>query len=220
MSKGLGILLGIGGVILLAILWVMGAYNGLVSTQEEVKNRWADVETQYQRRMDLIPNIVASVKGSANFEQGTLEKVIEARSAWAKAKTGGDVGGQIAAANSFDSALSRLLVTVEAYPDLKSTQAFRDLNTALEGTENRIAVARKDFNASVKVYNLGIRQFPSVIIASIFNFKEWAFFESEEGAEKAPKVEFDFNGSAAPVVPAPAAPATGTPAPAVAPAVQ
>lgn len=190
MKKGIIVLLVIIGIIVFSGLWLWSGYNGLVSNQEIVINKWADVETQYQRRMDLVPNIVNTVKGSANFEQSTLQAVVEARSAWAKAKSAGDIGGAINAANSFDSALSRLLVTVEAYPDLKSTQAFRDLMTVLEGTENRIAVARRDFNEAVKNYNLKIRQFPSNMVAGMFGFEKWNFFESEEGAEKVPEVKF------------------------------
>ncbi|MBI5742706.1 MAG: LemA family protein [Candidatus Niyogibacteria bacterium] len=187
MKKSLIIVL---AVLALAAVWVFSSYNSLVSVDEGVKNKWADVETQYQRRMDLIPNVVNTVKGSANFEQSTLQAVVEARSAWANAKASRDINAETAAAQSFDSALSRLLVTVEAYPNLKSTEAFRDLTTELEGTENRVAVARRDFNAAVKDYNLVIRRFPSNLVAKIFNFDLRSSFEATNGAEKAPEVKF------------------------------
>lgn len=183
-------MLAVVGVLAVVALWIGGGYNGLVSTDENVKNKWADVEVQYQRRMDLIPNIVNTVKGAANFEQKTLNDVISARSAWAQAKNTGDINGEVAAATNFDGALSRLLVTVEAYPDLKATAAFRDLTTELEGTENRVAVARRDYNAAVKDYNLKTRQFPSNILAGIFNFNERTSFEAQQGAETAPAVNF------------------------------
>lgn len=190
MKKSSIILLVIVGVLVIFGFWLWSSYNGLISGEEMVKNKWADVEVQYQRRMDLIPNIVNTVKGSANFEQETLQAVVEARSAWAQAKSSGDIGGAINAANSFDSALSRLLVTVEAYPNIKSTQAFTDLMTTLEGTENRISVARRDFNEAVKNYNLKLRRFPTNIVANLFNFESWNFFEAKDGSESAPEVKF------------------------------
>jgi LemA protein len=187
MKKAIIILIAIAAVL---VSLVFSSYNALVSADEGVKNKWADVETQYQRRIDLIPNIVNTVKGAANFEQSTLQAVVAARSAWASAKSSGDINAQTAAAQSFDSSLSRLLVTVEAYPNLKSTEAFRDLTTELEGTENRISVARRDFNAAVKDYNLVIRRFPSNIIAGAFGFNLRSSFEATTGAEKAPEVKF------------------------------
>jgi LemA protein len=178
--------------------WVSGTYNALVTTNELVSNRFADIEAQYQRRMDLIPNIVETVKGSAGFEQSTLQQVVAARSAWAQAKSAGNVAGQFAAANAFDSSLSRLLVTIEAYPNIKSTQAFSDLTTALEGTENRIAVARRDYNEAVKNYNLKTKTFPSNLIAGMYDFEPKTFFEADSGAKKAPDVKFDFNPTTSP----------------------
>ncbi len=180
---------GVVAAVLLVVLWFWGGFNGLVSGQEGMKNKWADVQTQYQRRVDLVPNLVNTVKGASEFEQSTITAVVEARSAWAKAQSG-SVNDQVKAAGGFDSALSRLLVTVEAYPQLKATEAYRDLMTQLEGTENRVAVARRDFNEAVRIYNLTVRSFPSNIVASLFKFELGESFKAAEGAENAPKVDF------------------------------
>lgn len=193
MSNTWKILAALGGVVVLIALWVMGTYNSLVTLDESVNEKWAAVETQYQRRFDLIPNLVSTVQGSANFEQSTLTAVTEARSAWAQSKSSGDISGQIEAANSFDSALSRLLVTVEAYPEIKSTEAFLQLNDQLEGTENRISFAREEYNTITKDYNITVRRFPATIIASFLGFDQRTMFESSEGAENAIDVNFDFN---------------------------
>lgn len=179
------------GIAVLIILWAIASYNGFVTAKGNVDRQWAQVETQYQRRVDLVPNLVSTVKGAANFEQETFRQVTEARSAWAQAKTIGDRSGQITAANSFDSALSRLLVTVEAYPQLQATQAFRDLMTQLEGTENRISVARKDYNDAVFAYNVKVQRFPGLLAATIFGFSPEASFEAQEGADVAPPVNFE-----------------------------
>ena len=179
------------GALVLIGLWLMSAYNGLVTAKGATGNAWAQVETQYQRRMDLIPNLVSTVKGAANFEQETFTQVTQARTNWAQAKTIGDRTQQIEAAQTFDSALSRLLVTVEAYPQLQATQAFRDLMTQLEGTENRIAVARKDFNDAVFSYNVRVQKFPGMLAAKLFGFTTEKAFEAVEGSEVAPKVQFD-----------------------------
>ncbi len=178
------------GVALLFGLWLMMSYNGLVSSHGMVGMQWAQVETQYQRRMDVVPNLVSTVKGAANFEQETFKQVTEARNQFAQAKTVGNRTEQIAAAGQFDSALSRLLVTVEAYPTLTATQAFKDLMTQLEGTENRIAVARKDYNEAVVAYNIRTARFPSILTAKLFGFMAEKVFEASEGAEKAPVVDF------------------------------
>jgi LemA protein len=177
-------------VIALIAIWLIVSYNGLVTAKGFVENQWAQVETQYQRRVDLVPNLVSTVKGAAQFEQSTFLQVTEARSAWAQAKTAGDRGQLIQAATNFDSALSRLLVTVEAYPQLQATQAFRDLMTQLEGTENRISVARKDYNDSVFSYNVRVRKFPGNISAAIFGFQAEQSFEAVPGSETAPTVDF------------------------------
>jgi LemA protein len=176
--------------IVVIVLWLVASYNGLVTGRAGVQNQWAQVETQYQRRVDLVPNLVSTVKGAANFEQETFVQVTEARSAFAQAKSVGDRGQVIAAANGFDSALSRLLVTVEAYPQLQATQAFRDLMTQLEGTENRIAVARKDYNDAVAAYNIRVLRFPGKLAALLFGFDPEKSFEAQEGSDVAPVVDF------------------------------
>lgn len=178
------------GVAVIAALWLGVSYNGFVRSRGAVTNAWAQVETQYQRRIDLVPNLVSTVKGAANFEQSTFVQVTEARNAWSQAKAIGDRAQEISAAGSFDSALSRLLVTVEAYPQLQATQAFRDLMTQLEGTENRISVARKDYNDSVFVYNVKVQTFPGVLAAKILGFSVEKSFEATPGAEVAPVVDF------------------------------
>lgn len=183
------------GVIVLVAVWLVGSYNGLVSARAGVDSSWAQVETTYQRRFDLIPNLVSTVKGAANFEQSTLTEVTNARSAWAQAAQNKDRSGQITAAQGLDSSLSRLLVTVEAYPQLQATQAFRDLMTQLEGTENRIATARKDFNDSVMGYNVKVQRFPGNVAAGIFGFNAEKFFDSTPGAENAPTVDFGTSSS-------------------------
>ncbi len=176
------------GIVAVIFLWAISSYNGLLTSRGLVTNRWAQVETQYQRRFELVPNLVSTVKGAANFEQSTLTSITEARSAWTKA--GSDRTGQIAAAGSFEQALSKLIVSVEAYPTLTATQGFRDLQVQLEGTENRIAVARKDYNDAVFAYNLHVQRFPGNIIAKLFSFTSEQPFEAVAGSEKAPTVDF------------------------------
>ena len=171
----------------LAAGWVWSTYNGFVSMSEGVDASWAQVETQYQRRFDLIPNLQATVKGAADFEQETFTAVTKARTQWQQAGTRPE---QIEAASSFDSALARLLVTVENYPDLKATQAFRDFMVQLEGTENRISTARRDFNETVRGYNVFIKVFPRNMLAGSFGYDASEFFEIDDAAEEAPDVEF------------------------------
>lgn len=187
------ILLGIGviflGIVVILIAWFWGGYNSFVTADQSVKDAWAQVETNYQRRVDLIPNIVNTVKGSANFEQSTLQAVTEARTKWMQAGAG-SMNDKVAAAQGVDSALARLMVTVEAYPDLKSTESFRDLTTELEGTENRINVARRDFNDAVMAYNVKVQRFPGNVLARIYGFTEGKFFQSQPGSDKAPVVNF------------------------------
>lgn len=182
------LLIGLLVVGVLVVGWLWTGYNSLVTAQGAVEGDWAQVETQYQRRFDLVPNLVKTVQGAADFEQDTLTQVTAARTQWQNA---GSRGEQIAAAEGFDSALSRLLVTVEAYPQLQATQAFRDLMTQLEGTENRIATARRDYNGKVQTYNVMVRRFPKNVLAGLFGFDEEAFFDAVEGSEVAPSVEFD-----------------------------
>lgn len=177
----------IAGIVVLVLLWVWSGYNGLVTAKAGVEGGWAQVETQYQRRFDLVPNLVSTVKGAAAFEQDTFTAITEARSQWQGA-AGRDA--KITAASGLDSALSRLLVTVEAYPQLQATQAFRDLMTQLEGTENRIATARRDYNLAVQTYNVRIIRFPGNILAGMFGFEAEKMFSADEGADKAPAVNF------------------------------
>ncbi|TSC78632.1 MAG: LemA protein [Candidatus Peregrinibacteria bacterium Gr01-1014_25] len=176
------------GIVVLLLLWVGAGYNGLITSREAMDASWAQVETQYQRRADLLPNLINTVKGAARFEQSTLQQVTEARTKWMGAGTRSE---KIAAAGGLDSALARLLVTVEAYPQLQSVQAFRDLMTQLEGTENRIGTARRDFNEAVRIYNLRVKRFPGNVLAGFFGFVPEAFFESDDGADTVPTVNFD-----------------------------
>lgn len=176
-------LLGGIAVAVILVLWVFGGYNGLVTERQNVDTAWNNVETQYQRRFDLVPNLVNTVKGAANFEQSTLTQITEARTSWQNASSREE---QVAAA----SALDRLIVTVEAYPQLQGTQAFRDLMTQLEGTENRISVARRDYNEAVRDYNLTVKRFPGAILAAMFGYDAEPGFESAPGSENAPSVDF------------------------------
>ncbi|MBQ3672989.1 MAG: LemA family protein [Paludibacteraceae bacterium] len=184
------------GIIAIIALWAVNVYNGLVEQQESVENAWAQVENQYQRRADLVPNLVATVKGYASHEQETLEGVINAR---AKATqitidptnaTPEQLAAYQAAQGELSQALGRLLAVAENYPDLKANENFRDLQAQLEGTENRITTARQMFNDEARQYNTNIRRFPKNIIAGMFGFEKKPYFEAEEGANKAPKVEF------------------------------
>jgi len=177
-------------------MWGTKVYNGMVTMQESVTSQWGNVETAYQRRSDLIPNFVNTVKGAANFEQTTLTQVIEAR---AKATsvtidptkmTAENMQQFQAAQGQVSSALSRLMVVVEQYPELKATQNFRDLQVELEGTENRISVERKKFNDVALTYNTFIRRFPQNFIAGMFSFQNKPYFKADEGADKAPQVKF------------------------------
>jgi len=184
------------GILAIIVLWVANVYNGFVAAEEDVESAWAQVENQYQRRSDLVPNLVATVKGYAAHEQETLEGVVEAR---AKATqitidptnaTPEQLAAFQAAQGELSQALGRLLAVAENYPDLKANENFRDLQSQLEGTENRIAVARQLFNESARKFNTDIRRFPKNIVASICGFEKKPYFEAEEGANKAPKVEF------------------------------
>lgn len=183
-------------LVVIVIMWAVGAYNGMVTLDEGVQGKWADVETQYQRRADLIPNLVSTVKGYAAHESETLESVVKARSEASSVKvdpenlTPEKLAEYQKAQSGVSSALGRLMVIVEKYPDLKANQNFMELQSQLEGTENRINVARRDFNEAAKNYNTVIRSFPKNIFAGMFGFEKKAYFEAEKGAETAPKVEF------------------------------
>ena len=174
-------------VVLIPILYLKGTYNTLVTMDEGVKGAWAQVENQLQRRYDLIPNYVETVKGYAKHEEGVFVKVTEARSRVAGA---GSINEKIAANNELSSALSRLLVVVERYPDLKANTNFIRLQDELAGTENRIAVERRRFNEMVRAYNTKIRSFPTNLIAGMFGFEKAAFFEVPQERQEAPKVRF------------------------------
>ncbi len=186
-----------------AILVIVGAmslsscsYNSMVQLDENVKGKWGAVQTQYQRRADLIPNLVATVKGAANFEQNTLTAVIEARAKATSVQvdptklTPESIQQFQAAQGQLSSALGRLLAVSENYPQLRANEAFMGLQTQLEGTENRITVARKDFNDAVQQYNTKIRTFPANLTAKMFGFSEKGYFQAEAGSDKAPKVQF------------------------------
>lgn len=195
MKKNKGLIITV-VVIALVALWGISSYNGLVSMDENVSNQWANVETQYQRRSDLIPNLVNTVKGYAKHESQTLEAVMAARSQATQVKidpsncTPQQLAAYQKAQGDVTTALGKLLAITENYPDLKANQNFLELQSQLEGTENRINVARKDFNDTAKKYNTSLRRFPRNIIASMFGFEKRNYFEAEAGAEKAPKVEF------------------------------
>ena len=178
-------------------LWAVGSYNGIVGKNEAVSTAWSQVENQYQRRADLVPNLVEVVKGSAKFEKDTLTAVVEARAKVGQVTIGKGVLEDPAAFKKFEdaqsglsSALSRLMVVVEKYPELKSTQGFRDLQVQLEGTENRVAVARMDFNNSAQDYNTAIKRLPGSIIAGFGGFKPRPYFSAAPEAAKAPAVKF------------------------------
>ncbi|WP_281531670.1 LemA family protein [Leyella stercorea] len=195
MKKNKGLIITV-VVIALVAIWGISSYNGLVSMDENVSNQWANVETQYQRRSDLIPNLVNTVKGYAKHESQTLEAVMAARSQATQVKidpsncTPQQLAAYQKAQGDVTTALGKLLAITENYPDLKANQNFLELQSQLEGTENRINVARKDFNDTAKKYNTSLRRFPRNIIASMFGFEKRNYFEAEAGAEKAPKVEF------------------------------
>lgn len=183
-------------VVAIIVIWGITGYNGLVKAEENVENGWAQVETQYQRRLDLIPNLVSTVKGYAAHEQSTLTGVIEARSKATQITmdptnlTPEKLAEFQKAQGDVSNALGKLLAIRENYPDLKANEQFIGLQAQLEGTENRIAVARKGFNDVANSYNKGIRTFPKNIIAGMFGFEKKPYFAADEGAKNAPKVEF------------------------------
>ena len=184
------------GIVAVVVIWAVSGYNGLVTRQEKVNEAWANVETVYQRRADLIPNLVSTVKGYAAHEQETLQSVTEAR---AKATamtidpstaTPEELASWQRAQQEVSSALGRLLAISESYPDLKANQNFLELQQQLEGTENRISTERRKYNEVVRGYNASIRRFPKNILATMFGFEKMTMFEAQEGAEVAPEVVF------------------------------
>jgi LemA protein len=204
MMKWLGCL----GVLVLIVLVVggiaLGTYNSLVGLGQAVDAQWAQVENQYQRRADLIPNLVSTVQGAANFEKSTLEEVVKARASVGQVNVGKLPDNPEAfarfqqAQDGLSSALSRLLVVVERYPELKANQNFRDLQVQLEGTENRISVERMRYNEKAQAYNTGRLRFPAVLFANLLGMREKAYFKAAAGSEKAPAVNFSFGASPAP----------------------
>jgi LemA protein len=225
----LGVLGCVGAIVLVLIVglvWGVGVRNHLVDLDQQVNAQWAQVENDYQRRYDLIPNLVRTVQGAANFEKSTLEAVVNARARVgqvAAPAAGGPPGAaaagtpndpakmaQFAAAqDNLSGALSRLLVVVERYPDLKSNQNFLELQSQLEGTENRIAVERRRYNEVAQVYNSAVLRFPGNVVANFSGFHKKEFFRGVQGSEKAPEVNFDF-GNSSTAAPAPAPAPTGT----------
>ena len=209
---GCGVLAALGLIVLVIVLFAGGSYNRLVRLSQQTDSAWAQVQTDYQRRSDLIPNLVATVSGAADFEKSTLTQITEARASVGRvnfnSKGSPQDPAQLAAfdqaQSQLSSALSRLLVVVERYPELKSTANFLTLQAQLEGTENRIAVSRRDFNDAVQKFDTAIKSFPTLFYAGALGFREKPYFAAAPGAETAPKVQFDFN-KAAPA-PAPAKP--------------
>ena len=203
MNKTLLIIL---GVLALLILSAVGTYNGLVGNSQAVDASWAQVQNVYQRRADLIPNLVQTVQGAANFEKSTIVQVTEARASVGKVQINQNQApadpAQLAqfqqAQGQLGSALSRLLVVAENYPDLKATANFRDLQAQLEGTENRISVERGRFNAAVQAYDTKIRTFPTVLFAGMLGFQQKPYFQATAGAETTPAVKFDFGAAPTP----------------------
>ncbi len=196
-----GILLVLGVVALIVVAIAAGSYNHLVKLSQAVDSQWAQVQNVYQRRADLVPNLVSTVSGAANFEKSTLTEITAARASVGQVKLDPNSAptdpAKLAAFESaqgqLSSALSHLLVVVERYPDLKATEGFSDLQAQLEGTENRISVERRDFNTAVQTYNTAVKSFPTVFYAGAFGFSPKPYFTATAGAETPPKVQFDFN---------------------------
>jgi LemA protein len=202
---GIGIvLLGLIGLVVIALIWGVGKNNTMVKMSNAMDGQWAQVQNVYQRRADLIPNLVQTVQGAANFEKGTLEAVVNARASVGQTRIDPSRAPDDpqalqkfqAAQDQLSSALSRLLVVVENYPQLRANQNFLGLQTQLEGTENRIAVERGRYNETVRNYNTYIQQFPNSLIAGFRNFNTKPYFEATSGAERPPQVNFDFNSKA------------------------
>lgn len=183
------------GIVLILGFWGCNGYNGLVTADQDVKKVWSNVETNYQRRTDLYSSIIKTVEASANFEKSTLQAVVEARAKATSITVDINDPASLAAYQqaqaNLQGSFSRLIASFEAYPDLKTTQAFRDFQAQIEGTENRINVARQDYNKSIEGYNLKVKRFPRNILAGIFGFKEKPFYKAEAGSEKNPDIKFD-----------------------------
>lgn len=196
MKKSIIVIAVIAVVVIALFGWVKGGYNGMVEQEETVSKAWSQVENVYQRRADLIPNLVNTVKGYAAHEKETLQGVVEARAKATQMSvnleelSAENIKKYQAAQGDLQQAIGRLLMLTENYPDLKANENFRDLQAQLEGTENRITVERQKFNEAAKEYNTNIRKFPNNILAGIFGFEKKGYFEAQEGAEKAPEVKF------------------------------
>jgi LemA protein len=192
--KRTGLLVGL-GVVLILFFWGCNGYNGLVTADQDVKKVWANVETNYQRRTDLYSSVIKVIEGSANFEKSTLKDVIDARAKATSIKVDINDPKTLEAYQNAQAQLqgsfSKLMAVAEAYPDLKTTREFADFQAQIEGTENRINVARQDYNKSVEGYNLTVKRFPKSILAGLFGFKEKAFYKADAGTEKAPDIKFD-----------------------------
>lgn len=199
LSKKTWVIIGVVVIIILCLLSFIRPYNQMIKKEEACSQAWSNVENVYQRRLDLIPNLVKTVKGAADFEKKTLEAVVEARAKATSVQVDASnlneesIAQFQAAQDQLSSALSRMLVTIERYPELKANENFKELQAQLEGTENRIAVERNNFNQTVNDYNSYIRQFPHNIVAGMFNFDKKGYFKASAGAENAPSVEFNFD---------------------------
>ena len=187
-------------IVIAALILILGGcacngYNSLIGVDQTVKNAWGDVETNYQRRTDLYNSVIKTIEGSATFEKSTLKEVIEARSKATSVRVDINDSASLnryqAAQGQLQGSFSRLMAVAEAYPDLKTTQAFQNFQTDITGTENRINVARRDFNAAVKVYNLKVKTFPNNLFAGIFGYREKPFFQSNPGSENPPDINFN-----------------------------
>lgn len=183
------------GIIALLLFWGCGAYNNLIGVDQEVKTKWGNVETNYQRRTDLYNSVIKTIEGSANFEKGTLKEVIEARAKATSINVDINDSASLArfqaAQAGLQSSFSKLMAVAEAYPDLKTTAAFQGFQAQIEGTENRINVARQDYNTAVQTYNLKVKTFPNNLFAGLFGYHEKAYYKSDPGSEKAPDVQFN-----------------------------
>lgn len=193
--KSRSILFVILGIIVILFFWGCSAYNNLIGVDQQVKTKWSNVETNYQRRTDLYNSVIKTIEGSANFEKGTLTEVVAARakatSITVDANDPKSLEAYQNAQAGLQSSFSKLLAVVENYPDLKTTAAFQGFQAQIEGTENRINVARQDYNAAVQDYNLRVKRFPNNIFAGIFGYHEKPFYKAEPGSEKAPDVQFN-----------------------------
>lgn len=189
------ILITLGGLLVIIGLWTCNGYNGLVSSDQGLQKVWGNVETNYQRRTDLYSSIIKTIEGSGKFEKSTLKEVLEARSKATQVQVNINDAASLEAyqkaQTGLQSSFGRLMAVAESYPDLKTTAAFRDFQTQIEGTENRINVARQDYNKAIEDYNLRVKRFPGNILAGFFGYKDKPYFKAAEGSEKAPQVEFN-----------------------------